>query len=313
MKSTFFSALFVLLALQLQAQPGTFSHDNAAYTNSTGGQAIAPDSLWDDPTSEWDSAILTKRLNFTFMADGFNLDTFLIGDGYITSFDGNFAVGNFSDLVDKGLGGNKGPKSKITLQRIGTAPNRIVIVQWANHGFFGDFDLRGKCTDSGHMQLWIYETGNKIELRFGKSYFMDFASTMAGYTLVGYYVTDGISFNGISLEGNPNNPTFSADIANSGGLTNYPPNGKRYTFTFGSGVGSKTIAAAGNAPWYANGSLYFRQLTPVNYKLTDASGRQVKSSTASNGERIVDGLKPGVYALQVLGQNGRTHLKIVVE
>jgi hypothetical protein len=34
---------------------------------------------------------------------------------------------------------------------------------------------------------------------------------------------------------------------------------------------------------------------------------------ASNGERIAEGLKPGVYALQVLGQNGLTDLKIVVE
>lgn len=313
MKNTIFSALFFLLAFQLRAQPGTFSHDNAAYSNSTGGQAIAPDSLWDDPTGEWDSAILTHRLNFTFMADGYNLDTFLLGDGYITSVDESFGVGNFSDLVDKGLGGRSGPKSKITIHRIGTAPNRVVIIQWANHGFYGDFDLRGQCTDSGHMQLWIYETGNKVEMRFGNSYFMDFASTMADYTLMGYYVTDGISFNGISLEGNPNNPTFSADIANSAGLTAYPPNGKRYTITFGSGVGSKNISKAVNTPWYANGSLYFRQQTSVNYTLTDAAGRLVKSGTASNGERIVDGLKPGVYALQVLGQSGRTHLKIVVE
>lgn len=313
MKNKIFSALAFLLAMQLQAQPGTFSHDNVAYADRAAGSAIAPDSLWDDPTAEWDSAILTFRLNFPFMADGYNLDTFLIGDGYITSVDESFGIGNFSDLVDKGLGRQNGPKSKITLHRIGTAPNRVVIIQWANHGFFGDFDLRGQCTDSGHMQLWIYETGNKVEMRFGNSYFMDFASTMADYTLMGYYVTDGISFNGISLEGNPNNPTFSSDLSNSTGLTGYPESGKRYTITFGSGVGSKAIAAAGNTPWYANGSLYFRKQTSMNYTLTDAAGRQVKTGMASNAERIAEGLKPGVYALQVLDQSGRTHLKIVVE
>ncbi|MFN4914543.1 MAG: T9SS type A sorting domain-containing protein [Sphingomonadales bacterium] len=313
MKNTIFSALFFLLVSQLQAQTGTFSHDNSAYADRAAGRAIAPDSLWDDPTAEWDSATVTHRLNFPFYAEGYNLDTFLIGDGYINSVDETFGIGNFSDLVDKGLGRQNGPKSKITISRIGTAPNRVVVIQWANHGFYGDFDLRGQCTDSGHMQLWIYETGKKIELRFGNSYFMDFASTMADFTLLGYYVTDGISFNGISLEGNPNSPSLGTDITNSIGLTAYPSSGKRYTFTFDGSAGAKAVGKAGNNPWYAAGSLYFRQESSVNYTLTDAAGRLVKTGTASNGERIAHGLKPGVYALQVLGKSGRTNLKIVVE
>jgi len=313
MKATIFSALLMFLGIQLQAQPSTFSHDNVAYADRAAGRTIAPDSLWDDPTAEWDSATVTFRLNFSFMADGYNLDTFLLGDGYITSVDESFGVGNFSDLVDKGLGGRAGPKSKITIHRIGTAPNRVVIIQWANHGFFGDFDLRGQCKDSGHMQLWIYETGSKIEMRFGESYFMDFASTMADYTFMGFYVTDGISSSGISLEGNPGNPTIATDLSNSTGLTGYPANGKRYTITFGSGVGTKTIASAGNKPWYAAGNLYFRGETAVSYTLTDAAGRQVKAGTARNGESVAQGLKPGIYALQVVGKSGRTAQKIVVE
>jgi hypothetical protein len=313
MKAILFSALVLLLGVSLKAQPGTFSHDNAAYADRVAGTAIAPDSLWDDPTAEWDSATLTYRLNFPFLVEGFNLDTFLVGDGYITSVDESFGIGNFSDLVDKGLGGQNGPKTKITLHRIGTAPNRVVIIQWANHGFYGDFDLRGQCKDSGHMQLWIYETGKKVEMRFGKSYFMDFSSTMADYTLMGYYVTDGISFNGISLEGNPNNPTISSDLSNSTGLLAYPAEGKRYTIIFGSGVGTKSLAKSGNTVWYASGSLYFRQEASVNYALTDAAGRQVKAGTARNGEPVTQGIKPGIYVLQVEGKTGSTTQKIVVE
>lgn len=313
MKAKIFSTLLFLLGIQLQAQKGTFSHDNAAYADRVAGQAIAPDSLWDDPTAEWDSAALTFRLNFPFIADGYNLDTFWVGDGYITSVDESFGVGNFSDLVDKGLGGQAGPKSKITIHRIGTAPNRVVIIQWANHGFYGDFDLRGQCKDSGHMQLWIYETGKKIEMRFGSSFITDFSSTMADYTIMGYYVSDGISASGIVLEGNPNNPTVSFDLSNPTGLTGYPASGKRYTIAFGSGVGTKTIANAVNEPWYAAGNLYFRGEASVSYTLTDAAGRQVKAGTMRNGEPVAHGLKPGIYTMQVAGKLGRTVQKILVE
>jgi hypothetical protein len=163
------------------------------------------------------------------------------------------------------------------------------------------------------MQLWIYETGKKMEMRFGKSYFMDFSSTMADYTLMGYYVTDGNSFNGISLEGNPNNPTISSDLSNSTGLLGYPSDGKRYTINFGGGVGAKSLAKASNNVWYASGSLYFRHETSVNYALTDAAGRQVKAGTARNGEPVARGIKPGIYVLQVDGKTGRSTQKIVVE
>ncbi len=313
MKNLIIAALGFLMAAQLQGQKGTFTHDNVAYADRVRGQAIAPDSLWDAPTSEWDSATVTYRLNFPFKAEGYNLDTFLIGDGYISSVNEFFIIGNLSDLVDKGLGGMRGPRSPITLHRLGAAPNRVVVIQWANHGFYGDFDLRGKCTDSGHMQLWIYESGGKIEMRFGTSFFTDFSSTMADYTLMGYFVTDGLTYDGISLEGNPNNPTFSADISNSAGLLAYPPSGKRYTITFGGTTGTKQLFGAGDKPWYANGSLYFKQESSVNYTLTDAAGRQVKSGVAANGDRVADGLKSGVYSLQVAGENGHARLKVVVE
>jgi hypothetical protein len=313
MKALIFSVFTSVLTLTVNAQTGIFSHDNVPYTNQINGRALAPDSVWDDPIFEWAPSILTHRLNFPFYAEGFNLDTFLIGDGYITNLDSSIEIGNFSDLMDKGYGGRTGPKSKITLHRLGAAPNRIVVIQWANHGFYGDFDLNGQCKDSGHMQLWIYETGKKIEIHFGKSYIADFANTMADYTLMGYSVSDGVSYSGITLEGNPNNPSLGSDIDNSLGLTSYPANGKRYTFTFSGTAGTRTFLKKGTNFWYTGGVLCFRGEKTISYILFDAAGRQVKNGTATNGDRISQGLKPGVYVLQVFGKSGRSIQKIVVE
>jgi hypothetical protein len=302
-----FSALFA------KAQNVSFAHSNDAYRFRVAGDAIENDSIWDDPSSEWDISLLTKRLNFPFYAEGFNLDTFLVEDGYITNADGSFAIGNFSDLVDKGSGGMTGAKSPISLHRIGTAPNRVVIVQWANHGFYGDLDLRGQCTDSGHMQLWIYETGNKIEMKFGNSYIRDFSSTMADYTLMGYYTTDGLTYAGMSLEGNPANPTSSTDLTNSTGLVGYPSAGKVYSWVFGRGVGTRKLGLQNPGFWFANGCIYFKEQGYNDYAMMDMSGKLIKQGKANSGMEIANGIAPGVYMLRSGNTPNQQLLKVVVE
>ncbi len=299
----------------LKAQGAKFTHDTASYANRLrGGEAIANDSIWDTPIDEWDSSLYTKRLNFPFYALGFNLDTFQLVDGYISSADGNFSVGNFSDLVDKSFGSTNGAKSPISLHRFGTTPNRIVMIQWANHGFYGDFDLRGQCTDSGSMQMWIYETGNKIELRFGKNYINDFTSTMADYTLMGYVIVDGVSYTGMVLEGNPNRPTTNTtDLNASTGLLAYPPSGKRYTWVFDATSSLKKPAQkAGLKIWYSQGLLYMKGNETGTYELYDGAGKCVEKGIAQNRSAVGQTVKPGLYLLRVNTPAGIAAVRISV-
>lgn len=306
---------FMPVADSLKAQGAQFTHDTVAYANRLrGGEAIANDSIWDTPSDEWDTLLYTKRLNFPFYAMGYNLDTFLLEDGYISSTDGNFSVGNFSDLVDKGLGGRGGAKSPISLHRFGSAPNRIVMLQWANHGFYGDFDLRGQCSDSGNMQMWIYETGGKIELRFGKNYIRDFASSMADFTFIGYSVIDGPSFTGMVLEGNPNRPsTRTTDLDQSVGLIAYPPQSKRYTWTFDASSGvKKTEKQSGLKVWYSQGLIYMKGNETGTYELYDGAGKCVEKGIAQNRASVGQTVKPGLYLLRVNTADGSAAVRISV-
>lgn len=311
---------FVVFAASIWAnasfsQGAKFTHDTAAYANRLrGGQAIANDSIWDTPSEEWDSTLFIQRLNFPFNAMGYSLDTFILDDGFISSADGNFSVGNFSDLVDKGLGGRGGAKSPVSLHRFGAAPNRIVMIQWANHGFYGDFDLRGACTDSGSMQMWIYETGGKIELRFGANYIRDFASSMADYTFMGFAAIDGANYTGMVLEGNPNRPTARTEnIDMSTGLQAYPPASKRYTWTFDATSSlKKTTQHSGLKMWYSNGILYLKGKESGTYALYDGAGKLVETGTAIDGAEVGKFAKSGVYLLKVQTASNSGTLRISV-
>jgi hypothetical protein len=307
--------LLWLMAGSAVAQEVKFNHDTAVYSNRIrGGEAVANDSLWDDPSDEWDSSLYTKRLFFPFYAMGCNLDTFILEDGNILSTDGNFGVGNFSDLVDKGFGGRAGAKSPISLHRFGSAPNRVVMIQWANHGFYGDFDVRGKCTDSGNMQMWIYESGGKIELRFGKNYIRNFASTLADLTVFGCFAADFSGIRGLTLEGNPNRPTpNTTDIVSSTGLLGYPQENKRYIFTFDQNVSVKRGVKTGDLKlWYNGGRLFMKGNETGTYELFDGAGKCVEIGMVRNGSDLGNTVKNGIYLLKVKTGSGTGVLRISV-
>lgn len=69
-----------------------------------------------------------------------------------------------------------GPKSSIKMATIGTAPNRVCVVEWFDYGLSGDVTV---AINLINFQIRLYEADNSIEVHFGN---MDWVSTLGRYT-----------------------------------------------------------------------------------------------------------------------------------
>jgi hypothetical protein len=80
-----------------------------------------------------------------------------------------------SDITNYGapFDNNQYPGAELRYETIGTAPNRVFVVQWLNYGF-----IMTNSTPTGlqmanrrvSFQIRLYETSNKVEVRFGKAW-----------------------------------------------------------------------------------------------------------------------------------------------
>ncbi len=69
-----------------------------------------------------------------------------------------------------------GPKSSLRVATIGTAPNRVCVVQWKDYGLRNDVTVS---MNQINFQIRLYEADNSVEVHFG---YMDWVSTLGRYT-----------------------------------------------------------------------------------------------------------------------------------
>jgi hypothetical protein len=112
---------------------------------------------------------------------------------------------------DMHTGTNGGVSSVLT----GTAPNRILKVQWNIENYVSTATAYDKT-----VQVWLYETTNVIEMRYGACTGTNFSSATVGI------VSSSTSFNDVNTSTNANN-TATAQDAN----TALPATGRMYSFT----------------------------------------------------------------------------------
>ncbi|GCD80822.1 fibronectin type III domain-containing protein [Schleiferia thermophila] len=172
-----------------------FSVDSlGTYVPITGGvvlgNATTDDQRFVDPSQPLGGTIETGPgfpIGFTFVYNGVGYDRLGIrADGVIRlgiSADGNQAV-NMSGAgytaisststapankqatiagFNRDLQAN-GASSEIRLQTIGTAPNRVCVVQWTNYRRFGS----NNATDTINFQIRLHETSNSVSIVYGK-------------------------------------------------------------------------------------------------------------------------------------------------
>jgi hypothetical protein len=216
---------FVMYFVQLKAQtfPYTFNSFSDTYTD-LGSAAISINEgmTWDDPA-------YVVPLGFEFSLFGQSItELHFLGLGGVLAGADYYTISPViivynSDLVDRGYFTGDPSQSPISYVLEGTAPNRIFKLEWKNAGFYDDF-MDG---DSYvNFQLWLYETTNTIEIRFGPREILTSVHYGLEGPIIGLHDTalDDI----YTLEGPPEDPEIVTlvDFA----LEGDPANGQVYQF-----------------------------------------------------------------------------------
>ena len=231
-----------------------------------------------------DTPYAATNIGFTFNFDGANFTQFSASpDGFIrmggttatSEFTNSFAsitnnpkIAPFWDdlaLGGTGLGGN------VRTRTIGTAPNRICIVEWNV-----TIPRNTVGTANARFQLWMYETTNVVEFRYGA---MGGTATM--FASVG--LRGNTTFNSVTVSNN----TASTAVANDN--NSVPASGTMYRFVPGGSPAltyAWTSVPAGFTSTLANPIANPTENTTYNVTVTTASGC---TSTASVNVTVQSG------------------------
>lgn len=167
------SFTFSFFISQAQIFPYTFLTTTENYSELTGAiELTTPGLVWDDPR-------YAIPLGFEFsLFDDTNDSLFFIGVGAELSLKSpnspfpysQFEV-YFDDLID--VDSVTDEKSTISYLTEGVIGSRIFKLEWKNVGFYEEVAYIGTASNRISFQLWLYETSNDIEFRFGPSNITD--------------------------------------------------------------------------------------------------------------------------------------------
>jgi len=241
-KHVFIITLLVFGFMSAQAQfRYAFSSNSATYTPLTGTTSLNGSLVWDEENLSapmpfnWalDSSIILHDFELALSFPGVLNDT-----NAVTDVSG-LIIGDM-DIADRGALSTSLPSmSPIRYTTTGTSPNRIFKMEIANGGFYNEFSYSTN-NDSFYLQIWIYETSNIIEYRYGPShvtypgdYFYFSGGPLVGFVQHAdfnsqatgnfYYLVNNTTAPGIDSASFPNFP--------SNALNNWPANGTVYRFT----------------------------------------------------------------------------------
>ncbi len=174
----------------LVATAYNFSQTTSTYTPITGGTVLGSGTV-DDVN------YTAQPIGFTFNYDGVDYTSLGVNsNGFIWLGATAPATNTYTAISTTGASGSRiiaalsgdlqGLASgEIRRETIGTAPNRICVIQWAN------FRHYGATGDNYNFQIRLYETSNRIELHYGS---FTKNATARAYQ-VGLRGTDNTDFN----------------------------------------------------------------------------------------------------------------------
>lgn len=237
MKNLIALIILIVATITTQAQmPYNFSYKKETYTPLTNGISLSD-------TNAWDEAIYTIPLGFKCQLGNKIVDTIYMNSFSVLSPDTSTQIMDGlvfvdADLQDRGAVDSSSSKSKVSYKIEGLKGNRICKIEIANAGFYDEREIYKTMNDSVNIQIWIYEDGSKVEMRYGPSqithpadYFVSQLGPIVGYAdYFNYNESNGIVY---LLSGDYDSPildSFSFSIAGYT-LSSYPENGTVYSFT----------------------------------------------------------------------------------
>ncbi|MBN2745273.1 MAG: T9SS type A sorting domain-containing protein [Bacteroidales bacterium] len=289
-----------------------FTKSTGTYADLTGTTSVNNNQTWDDPE-------FIVPIGFPFNLYGKNIDSVYFGIGtgaalsdYIDlqTYEFDFLIVPFeADLIDRGE--NTGNSvSPISYKVEGSAGSRIFKLEWKNAGFYEENSYNGTLNDYVNIQLWLYETSNIIEFRYGTSLITNPLINYDGETGAIIGLTDYDILNAFVLSGNVANPVVVDSLTFIDGT---PANGTIYKFTpltIGTDElkNDRISATLYPNPVTENALIEVNGFSPKDaiFKLYNTRGQLVKTISNINSNKISiskDQLESGIYYYTIEQEN----------
>ncbi len=254
--------LFSVTGINAQVSAYTFTQVSGTYTAISGGTVLGTatddDQQYVDPAAPLGStAIFTGPgfpIGFTFTYNGISFDRVAIeNNGWIclgqSSLTPSVDINTTSQYAPlssvatntpailrnriagfgRDLVGSVANGSELRIQTIGSAPNRVCVIQWKNYHRFSAAGTGAG--DIINFQIRLNETSNVVELAYGAN---TFGATLSTLTHVGLGGTVAADFNNRSTTTNWNTTTAgatNADGCSVGSAVTVPASGLIFTYT----------------------------------------------------------------------------------
>lgn len=334
MKKTLLTIAGIICAFFSNAQLNyTFDASNEPYVSLDSGATSV------NGTNTWDiSSHYVVPIPFSFKINGTSTTQYkMFGGAAITPATdtaSNVFISGFSPMdatiVDRG-NPVAASESPIRYRTDGESPNRIFKMEYANAGFMAEYGLFGTLSDSMNVQIWIYETSNVVEMRYGTAqvshteYFYNGSTPFISF-INHINVSDGSNATYYYLKGDPASPVIDSINAvdmtgTEATLTSFPAAGTIYRFTpKQQNTGIRRVGTSASTiniyPTITDNALTIAnpQQLKLSYKIITVSGTatDIRGNVQSEAESInLGSLAPGIYFI-VLQCEGEILTKKVI-
>ncbi|MBK9285918.1 MAG: T9SS type A sorting domain-containing protein [Sphingobacteriaceae bacterium] len=280
----------------------SFSVSNAAYSDLVSPNVLSS-SGWSYATS------FSVNLGFNFSFAGNTVNSINVEGGGFTFFDPSYnnLLLPFGCRLKAKAGGN----SPISYFSEGTAPTRIMKIEWKNAEYFYDVNA------TANFQLWLFEGINRIEVHVGTctvpNATLVYQGNGAAGPAVGAYKF--VSINncqyGIGLTGAAASPTVNNFLSGNINVFNYavagtPSTGTVYNFyDTNTGLEKKEVDENRNV-FASDKSIYFQNIPQNNSVLIYNIQAKLVKDLKDVKERINAGdLENGIYFVRIMNEQNK--------
>ncbi|HEY9179063.1 MAG TPA: T9SS type A sorting domain-containing protein [Flavipsychrobacter sp.] len=325
MKRTIIVALIATVtSLCANAQmPYDVSVSKASYVPLDSAYKLSGTSVWDEETYHID-------IPFSFKLNGKSISRIFLQGSEMMYSDTAGIVDGFAivaaDLIDRGiLDSALLSRSPLSYKLEGPVNDRVLKIELANVGFADELWLE-TIDDYMNIQVWFYEKDDVIELRYGKSSVVDFASYFPLGFFTGFVKNIDQSQSTFDilyiLSGDPAAPTIDSFIQDgfSMGLNTIPDSGAVYRFT-----PKKTTTTGVNDVQYLQNIRIYPTVSAsqisidnpydyaVTYKMLSLNGSTLSMGSVSPGRNIVniENYPGGLYIMRLEYQSNHMAVKLI--
>lgn len=322
---TFFAIAFPL-SFFAQELPYTLSTWNETY------QELENPTILTDVGVAWDDPQLFIDLGFNFEMMGESFSSIISVDPGVILFPAieenelNLFCPYNADIISAGYPDTS--YSSISYEVTGPPGNRICKIQWKDVAFYYEVTGFGTWINQTNFQLWLYETTNDFEYRYGENTIKS-GDVIHDFGVPLVLVAKNLNFNTGQwetlwmLNGDPANPGvinyYDPDVEPTAEqlLDGEPPAGQVYHFDTGI-VGTNEIvpvSAFRIYPAVAENFIIAEFNSPQEavMKIFDVLGNEVNIRNLSNGVSVIDvsGFAPGTYLICISEGNEFHSMKFI--